>query len=112
FRRTFDLPQSWVGRKLTLGLGPIDDIDTTWVNGVKVGQMNRYDLNRVYSLPAEVVKAGSNVITVRVLDTGGAGGFTGKPEQLFIGPAGNGQETPQTLSGEWQMRDSIPFAKL
>jgi sialate O-acetylesterase len=112
FRRTFELPPDWAGKKLTLGLGSVDDIDTTWVNGVKVGQMNRYDLNRVYSVPAEVAKAGANVISVRVLDTGGAGGFTGKPEQMFIRVAGNGKESGQSLAGAWQMRDSAPLAKL
>jgi sialate O-acetylesterase len=112
FRRTFELPADWSGKKLTLGLGPVDDIDTTWINGVKVGQMNRYDLNRVYKVPAEVAKAGANVISVRVLDTGGTGGFTGKPDQMFIRLAGNGQESGQSLAGAWQMRDSAPLAKL
>jgi len=112
FRRTIELPTNWAGQKLTLGLGPLDDIDTTWVNGVKVGQMNRYDLNRVYNVPAEVAKGGANVVSVRVLDVGGTGGFTGKPEQMFIRPAGSGQEAGQSLAGTWQMRDSVPFAKL
>ena len=112
FRRTFEVPAEWAGKKLTLGLGPVDDIDTTWVNGVKVGQMNRYDLNRVYNIPAEVAKSGANVISVRVLDTGGAGGLTGKPEQMFIRPAGAAQDSAQSLAGSWQMRDSIPLAKL
>ena len=112
FRRSFDLPAVWNGQKLTLGLGPVDDIDTTWVNGVKVGQMNRYDLNRVYTVPADVLKPGMNVLSVRVLDTGGAGGFTGKPEQMFIRAVGATPDSAQSLAGDWQMRDSIPFAKL
>ena len=112
FRRALEVPAGWAGQKLKLSLGPIDDIDTTWINGVKVGQMNRYDLNRVYSVPGEVVKPGSNVITVRVLDTGGAGGFTGKPEQMSIQPAGATQESSQSLAGSWQMRDSAPLSKL
>jgi len=112
FRRTFEVPAEWAGRNLTLGLGPVDDVDTTWVNGVKVGQMNRYDLNRVYTVPAEAVNAGRNVVAVRVLDTGGAGGLTGRPEQLFLKPAGVADATPLSLGGEWQMRDSAPLSKL
>jgi len=111
FRRTFELPAKWAGQKLTLGLGPIDDFDTAWVNGVKVGQMNRYDLNRVYAIPAEVLKSGLNGIAVRVLDTGGNGGLTGKPEQMFLKPAGT-QDAPISLAGSWQMRDSAPLSKL
>ena len=112
FRRAFDLPADWAGRNLTLGLGPIDDIDTTWVNGVKVGQMNRYDLNRVYTLPASVLKPGKNVISVRALDTGGDGGFTGKAEQMFVKPVGESQVSPISLAGAWQMKDSAALGKL
>ena len=49
---------------------------------------------------------------MRVLDTGGAGGLTGKPEQMFIRPTANGQESGQSLAGAWQMRDSAPLGKL
>jgi len=111
-RRTFEVPDGWSGENLMLGLGPIDDIDTTFINGVKVGQMNRYDLNRVYQLPAGAVKSGQNTIAVRVLDTGGAGGFVGKPEQMFLVPANAAGEKPLSLAGSWQMRDSAPFSKL
>jgi len=112
FRRTFELPVDWAGKPLTLGLGPIDDIDTTWVNGTKVGQMNRYDLNRVYQVPGEVLHAGANTVAVRVLDTGGDGGLVGKPEQMFIKPASPGVGGPISLAGSWQMRDSAPLSKL
>ncbi len=112
FRRSFEAPADWAGHKLTLSLGPVDDIDTTWINGMKVGQMNRYDLNRVYTIQPEVVKQGNNVVAVRVLDTGGTGGFTGKPEQMFIKATGPGEAAQVSLAGEWQMRDSAPISKL
>jgi len=111
FRRTFELPAGWAGRPLKLGLGPIDDIDTTFVNGKKVGQMNRYDLNRVYTIPASLLKQGENVIAVRVLDTGGEGGMTGTRDQQFVKPA-DGDGDAISLAGEWEMRDSVPFSKL
>ncbi len=112
FRRAFNLPAEWSGQKLTLGLGPVDDIDTTFVNGVRVGQMNRYDQNRVYTITANVLKPGRNVIAVRVMDTGGDGGFTGNPGQMFVKPAEQSDAQPLSLAGEWQMRDSAPLAKL
>lgn len=112
FRKTFELPAGWAGLALKLGLGPVDDIDTTFMNGVKVGQMNRYDLNRVYTVPAEVLKPGANVLSVRVLDTGGVGGLTGTPEQMYLKPTGGAGAEPMSLAGDWQMRDSIPFSKL
>jgi sialate O-acetylesterase len=112
FRHSFELPSSWSGQTLKLGLGPIDDIDTTFVNGIKVGQMNRYDLNRVYSVPSEVLKPGKNVISVRVLDTGGNGGMTGIADQMFIKPAAGTNASSISLAGDWQMRDSAPLSKL
>lgn len=112
FRRTFELPAKWQGKNLKLGLGPVDDIDTTFVNGVKVGQMNRFDLNRVYDVPANLLKPGDNLVAVRVLDTGGAGGMNGKPENLFVKPADAGEEKPLSLAGSWQMRDAAALSKL
>jgi len=112
FRLRLDLPADWNGQRLTLGLGPVDDIDTTWVNGVKVGQMSRHDLNRVYQVPPEVLKPGVNTIAVRVLDTGGDGGFVGKPDQMFLRPVDAGPGAGVALAGAWQMRDSAPLGKL
>jgi sialate O-acetylesterase len=111
FRRSFDIPAEWAGKNLRLGLGPVDDMDTTFVNGTKVGQMNRFDLNRVYDVPASLLKANANVVAIRVLDTGGAGGLVGKAEQMFLKPAGADGKTI-SLAGSWQMRDSAPLSKL
>lgn len=111
FRHSFNLPEGWAGQTLKLGLGPVDDVDTTFINGTKVGQMNRYDLNRVYTIPGGVLKPGANVISVRVLDTGGAGGFTGAAEQMFL-KAASGSGDSLSLAGDWQMRDSAPLSKL
>ena len=112
FHREFELPADWAGKELKLNLGPIDDFDTTWINGVKIGQMNRYDLIRTYTVPASAVKPGRNIITIRVLDTGGNGGLTGQPDQLRIAPAGDREAAPISLAGTWQMRDSAPLSQL
>jgi sialate O-acetylesterase len=112
FRREFEVPDAWVGMNLVLRLGPIDDMDTTWVNGVKVGQNDAYNIDRVYRVPGGAVRVGRNVIAIRVLDTGGAGGLTGKPEQMGIAPAGDKQASPLPLAGEWQMRASAALSKL
>jgi sialate O-acetylesterase len=111
-RHEFEVPAAWAGQNLTLSLGPIDDIDTTWINGRRVGQMNRYNQDRVYAVPAQVLQPGKNVICVRVLDTGGDGGLTGKPEQMWIKPASESQAAPVSLAGEWKMKDAAPLAKL
>ena len=112
FQRAFDLPAAWSGKDLQLSLGPIDDMDTTWVNGVLVGQMNRYNVERSYNVPASALKPGRNVITIRVLDTGGAGGLTGRAGQMYITLASPLLTEPMSLAGEWLMRDSSPLAKM
>ncbi len=112
FRCEFDVPADWAGKSLILHLGQVDDIDTTWVNGVKVGQMNRVEMDRLYTVPASVVKAGRNGVAIRVLDTGGAGGLVGKPEQLSVRLADDKNAAPISLAGKWKMRDSIALAKL
>jgi sialate O-acetylesterase len=112
FQREFDLPADWAGKDLKLDLGPVDDFDTTWINGVKVGQMNRYDLIRSYTVSASAIKPGKNILTIRVMDTGGFGGLTAQPEQMKIAPAGDTQAAPISLAGVWRMRDSAPLAQL
>lgn len=99
FRREFELPEDWVGKDLKLDLGPIDDRDTTWINGSKVGEMSDWNLARTYKIPNKLLKAGRNVITVRVLDTGGGGGFYGTAEQLALSREG---AAPISLAGEWR----------
>ena len=110
FRKEFDLPAAFVGKGLTLHLGPIDDDDTTYVNGVQVGATRGYNIDRVYTVPASALKAGRNVIAVRVLDTGGVGGINGTPDKMFVATAGSvGQSF--SLAGDWKYQDSAPLAK-
>ena len=103
FRLEIDLPAEVARRGITLELGPIDDSDWTWVNGHKVGEtMQKYNLDRVYEVPAEYLNAGKNVIAVRVEDTGGGGGFHGSSEQMQIISA----DFMIPLAGEWHFRVS------
>ncbi|NCA80884.1 MAG: hypothetical protein EOM76_12035, partial [Sphingobacteriia bacterium] len=39
FRKTVDIPANWVGKSIVLYLGPISEVDVTWFNGTKIGQM-------------------------------------------------------------------------
>ena len=91
FRRTVTIPPNWIGRDLVISLGPIDDFDVTFFNGVRIGAVDDgtpefYRHPRLYVVPAALLKLGESVISVRVFDRGWSGGFTGKPEQLFIQP--------------------------
>jgi sialate O-acetylesterase len=111
FRRELDLPAGWAGKEARLHLGPIDDRDVTWVNGVRVGGMDDWSAARDYRIPAGVLKAGRNVIAVRVLDTGGGGGIYGQPAQLQLEPADAPDLQPVPLTGRWRYREGVALAK-
>ncbi|HEX7297331.1 MAG TPA: sialate O-acetylesterase [Pyrinomonadaceae bacterium] len=81
FRKIVDLPNSWAGRDLTLNLPAIDDYDTSYFNGVRIGSTGRetpnsYTIPRKYVVPGRLVRSGRNVIAVRVFDSAGEGGFS------------------------------------
>ena len=107
FRKEVDVPASWAGKPLELNLASIDDFDTTYVNGVKVGGIgseipNSYMVPRRYTVPGELIKAGRNVIAVRVFDSGGEGGVgVGK---MTLGPAGAEDSTLIQLAGPWNYK--------
>ena len=111
FRRTFELPQNWDGGEVSLHLGSVDDVDTTWVNGTLAGSTAGWNQPRVYRISASVLKPGTNVITVRVLDTGAGGGLYGGDDamRLVYGSMGqNPRQEPKfiALNGPWMCRQS------
>jgi len=106
FRKTFELPDSVTNAEAELDVDKVDDQDTTWVNGVRVGSMNGYDLDRKYPVPAGVLKPGQNVVAVRVLDTGGNGGIWGDQKLQLVLKTGTPTE-PLNLAGPWQYRVGV-----
>lgn len=87
FRKTVELSADQAKAAATLHLGQIDDMDVSWVNGVRVGGYetpgHHYTVRR-YSVPAGVLKAGANTIAVRVMDQAGLGGIAGKQDQVAL----------------------------
>lgn len=77
YRIRFSLPSAIAKRARSLALGRIDDADWTSVNGVEVGNTQKWDTVRRYPLKKGVLRAGTNTIDIVVLDTGGGGGLWG-----------------------------------
>ncbi len=98
FRKEIDIPQSMTGTDLTLHLGPVNDIDITWFNGIKVGGLSDANIPREYKIPKSLVKPGKNVIVVNVQDIGYSGGMWGTADQMFIV---NNKGKKISLAGEW-----------
>ncbi|WP_029906906.1 sialate O-acetylesterase [Prevotella sp. 10(H)] len=103
FRYAIDLPADIGDKEATLEFGPIDDNDITWVNGIKIGETFGSNTDRVYNVPANVFKGGQNTITVKITDTGGPGGFWGKPETLVL--KAGGKSYP--LAGDWAYKVGV-----
>ncbi len=105
FRKEFTVVPEDAGKEGVIELSMIDDNDDTYVNGVKVGSTHSYNLKRKYAIPAGVLKAGKNVVAVRVEDTGGGGGIYGDSADMKVSVAGN----VQSLAGNWQFKIEEAF---
>lgn len=104
----FEIPDTWIGKELVLNLGMIADVDTAWINGVKVGNTDYFDQTRSYRVPAHVMKTGTKLLTLRIVNTGG-GGMLGKPEELEMHPVGDESER-LSLAGHWHIQETAPRA--
>ncbi|KIC93055.1 9-O-acetylesterase [Flavihumibacter solisilvae] len=103
FRKTVELPDLTEGKMVTLQLGPIDDLDSTYINGKLIGTINNPTMARVYQVPAGILKKGKNTIVVKVTDMGKRGGFHGMAEDLFIEHSGK----RISLAGDWDYKASV-----
>ncbi len=103
YRKTITLTAEQAGKDAILWLGKIDDCDTTFINGVAIGNTCTYDKLRKYTIPGKLLKEGKNVIAVKVLDTGGGGGIWGDAGDVKIETAVN----TVSLAGDWKARVDV-----
>jgi sialate O-acetylesterase len=96
FRKEIDVPASMTGLPAKLFLGCIVDADSTFVNGKFVGNITYQYPPRRYSLPQGILKAGKNIIVVKLMNTSEKGGFV--PDKNYSLQA-NGQKID--LRGDW-----------
>jgi len=61
YRKTFDLTEEEAHRPIQLGLGMIDDNDSTWVNGKFVGNTEQWNAVRNYKIEPKFLKAGMEI---------------------------------------------------
>ncbi len=94
----FVLPDSLAGKPMQLNLGAIDNLDVTYLNGTEIGCTDMWYQPRSYAIDSTLVKAGENVISIRVLDFDGAGGINAAPEAVcaVIG------DVTVPLAGNWR----------
>ena len=83
YRRTIQIPQDMQGKTILLNLGKIDDCDQTFFNGKKIGATGHmpphyataWETTRLYKLDPKLVRAGENVVAVRVYNGESKGGM-------------------------------------
>ena len=109
FRKELDLPASWAGKDLILRLCPCDKHDTTYFNNEMVGGLGEevpeaYSRVREYRIPGHLVRAGRNLIAVRIYSYVYSGGMVGDPAQMRLELAGRPKNKPLSLAGTWHFR--------
>ena len=103
FRKEFNVPQELVGKDSLLRLGCLVDADVAYLNGVKVGEITYQYPPRKYTLPAGLLKAGRNVLVIKLRTNGSPEKFVKeKPYKLFF----HGGKTIN-LEGNWRMKRGI-----
>lgn len=101
FSKVVELPHKLAGSEMIIQAGYIDDSGRIWFNGEEIGGMeSSWNVLRTYRIPGNLVKAGKNIITIRVLDTGGGGGIKGDPEEIVLIVPESGETF--SLAGEWR----------
>jgi sialate O-acetylesterase len=107
-RATITLTEKQASQGATLSLGPIDDLDTTFVNGREIGSSQGWDRPRAYRIAPGVLKGGPNLIAVRAIDTSGGGGAWGPAAQKGL-KFDDGSFAP--LGATWRYKVSTTIAQ-
>ena len=104
FRKEVEIPQSWSGKEAILRMGCIVDADSVYVNGTFVGTVSYQYPPRIYKIPAGVLKAGKNNVTVRLISNNGYPHFVKeKPYKILC------ENEEVSLEREWKYRIGAPM---
>ena len=102
-RLRVNVPANWAGRDLKWRAGTIGGDDTAFYNGAYVGQ-NVGSGARTYLVPGALVKAGPNVLALRISGNASVNGGIGGEMKL---ESADGVGAPIVLSGIWKYRVSL-----
>ena len=103
-RKDFKIPAAMAGKEAIIRMGCIVDADSVYVNGHFVGNTTYQYPPRIYRIPAGVLRAGVNNVTVRVISNGGQPSFVPeKPYKIICG------KKEISLEGKWKYRQGAPM---
>ncbi|MGI4875280.1 MAG: sialate O-acetylesterase [Janthinobacterium lividum] len=102
YQKEITIPANLSGKDALLNLGFIHQEDSTYFNGQLIGHTASQYVERLYRVPGALLKPGSNVITARVLNKEGNGGFL--PDKTYALDIG---EAILPLAGLWRYRIGV-----
>lgn len=99
FRKKINIQATMTGKSGKLWLGCIVDADSVFVNGKFTGTTGYQYPPRRYSFDDTTLQAGENVISIRVINSAGRGGFVpDKRHYLAV------EEDTINLAGNWKVK--------
>ena len=84
YRMEFNVPIKITGKTAIINMPAIDDMDSTYINGIFIGSVNQWDAQRKYTFPSSVLHEGKNILIIKVQDDGGGGGLGNVEEDFNI----------------------------
>ena len=106
-RKTISLTDEQAKKSGTVWLGCIVDGDQVFLNGQSIGQIGYQYPPRIYAVPANLLKAGENTLSIRVTSYSGNPGFVkDKRYDLDLG------DEKVSLAGEWKFKVAAAVAPM
>jgi sialate O-acetylesterase len=112
YRKEIDVLPGEAGKSIRLHLSRMLQADTTFFDGMKVGETVGEVPDRDYSVPGELVKSGRNIVTVRLTGQYASGdgyaGMLGDASQMYaeLGPR------KISLAGIWHFQPGPDLSEL
>jgi sialate O-acetylesterase len=112
YRKEIEVQPAEAGKSLRLHLSNMLQADTTYFNGVRVGETLGESKLRDYAVPAPLIKAGRNIVSVRLAgqyDSGdGYVGMLGEASQMYA----DFGSRKVSLAGSWRYRPGPDLSEL
>jgi sialate O-acetylesterase len=101
FRTRITLTAQQAAAANRLALGPINQVDQTWINGRPIGNTFGYGTERTYTLTPGILHKGDNTLVINVVSTYGGGGLLsgGARRALYTST-----DESISLEGPWEYR--------
>ncbi len=97
FRKEFEIEPSLINKPAMVILGALVDADSVFINGKFVGSTGYQYPPRRYQIPKNLLKAGKNQITVKIISNIGNGGFVPDKDYMLVV-----EDQTINLSGSWK----------